>query len=96
MKAPAVVLEIPLLFETEAEKRCDVVFCVTAPRVVQKARVLARPGMTEVKFKAIVKRQMPDKQRRARADYVIMTGKGYADTRAQLRRVVDILLKVRT
>lgn len=93
MKAPAAVLEIPLLFETKAEKRCDVVLCVTAPRAVQKARVLARAGMTEAKFKAIIKRQMPDKQKRAKADYVINTGTDYADTRKQLQRVINILLR---
>jgi len=93
MEAPAAVLEVPLLFETGGEKRCDTVLCVTAPRVVQRARVLARPGMTEAKLKAILKRQMPDKQKRAKADYVIHTGASYADTRQQLRRVMNIILK---
>jgi dephospho-CoA kinase len=92
-KAPTAILEIPLLFETGGQKRCDAVICVTAPRAVQKARVLVRPGMTEAKFEAILKRQMSDRQKRAKADYVIHTGKGYADTRKQLRRVIDILLK---
>lgn len=92
-KARAAVLEIPLLFETGGEKRCDIVLCVTAPRKVQKARVLARPGMTAAKFKAILKRQMPDRLKRARADHVIRTGNGYADTEKQLRRILGRLLQ---
>lgn len=90
-KVAAVVLEIPLLFETKADRRCDVVLCVTAPRPVQKARVLQRQGMTEAKFKAILARQMPDKDKQRRADFVIQTGTSRADTQKQLRKILDDL-----
>ena len=91
-KAPAVVLEIPLLFETGAEQRCDVVLCVTAPKAIQQARVLKRRGMTPEKFRAILKAQLPDAEKRRRADYVIKTGKGLADTRKQLMFVIENLI----
>lgn len=87
-KAPAVVLEIPLLFETGAESRCDVVVVVTAPKAVQQARVMRRKGMTAEKFRAILKAQMRDTEKRRRADYVVQTGKGLADTRRQLVAVL--------
>lgn len=90
-KRVAAVLEIPLLFETGAEKRCDVVLCVTAPRAVQKARVLRRKGMTAARFKAIVRRQMPDAEKKKRADFIIKTGEGLADTRRQLERILERL-----
>lgn len=92
-KTPAVVLEIPLLFETGADKLCDVTLCVSAPRTVQKKRVLGRAGMTPARFRAILKRQMPDRTKRRRADFVVGTGKGYADTRRQLQRIVAVLLE---
>jgi dephospho-CoA kinase len=92
-KAPAAILEIPLLFETGGEGRFDAVLCVTAPYAVQKARVMARPRMTEARFKAIRARQMKDSEKRKKSDYIIHTGKGLADTRTQLKRVMDTLLK---
>ncbi len=73
-KAAAAILDIPLLFETGGEKRCDYVLCVTAPVVVQMARVMRRPGMTAAILKAILARQMPDAKKRKFADYVIDTG----------------------
>ena len=88
-KAPAVVLEIPLLFETGAEKRCDTTICVTAPKAIQKARVLKRKGMNAAKLKAILARQMPDRDKRRRADYVVRTGVGRADTRRQLQEIIE-------
>jgi len=91
-KIAAVVLEIPLLFETGAEKRCDVTICVTAPKAVQKARVLKRKGMTPERFKSIVARQMPDKEKRQRADFVVKTGVSRADTKKQLNAILDHLV----
>ncbi|MGE3624318.1 MAG: dephospho-CoA kinase [Bdellovibrionales bacterium] len=91
--ARAAILDIPLLFETGAEKRCDAVICVTAPKALQRARVMARPGMTAAKFRAIVKRQMPDTEKRRRADYRADTGSGLAATRRQLRHIMDAIVK---
>ncbi|MBR71951.1 MAG: dephospho-CoA kinase [Rhodospirillaceae bacterium] len=68
------ILDIPLLFETERHKRCDAIIVVTAPHFVQKARVLSRPGMTSEKFDGIVSRQMSDKEKKRRADFIINTG----------------------
>lgn len=92
-KARAVILEIPLLFETGAEKRCDAVLCASAPAALQKKRVMARPGMTKKRFKAILKRQISDGQRRKKADYVIPTDKGIAATRRHLKRAIKDILE---
>jgi dephospho-CoA kinase len=75
-RRPLVVLDIPLLFETGGERRCDGVIVVSAPRAIQLARVMARPGMTRAQLAAIEARQMPDAQKRRRADVVIPTGLG--------------------
>ena len=74
--APLVVLDVPLLFETGAETAFDAVLVVTAPASVQRARVLARPGMNEEMLAAIRARQMPDAEKRRRADFVIRTDEG--------------------
>ncbi len=87
----AAILEIPLLFETGAEKRCDIVFCVTAPRAVQRKRVMSRAGMTEEKLRGILKRQLPDREKRRRADYVIPTGKGIEATERHLKKILQQL-----
>ena len=80
--APLVVLDIPLLYETGAEAWLDGVLVVTAPAEVQRARVLARPGMTEAALDRILARQMPDAEKRARADFVIATDAGLEAARA--------------
>lgn len=84
----AVVLEIPLLFETGAEKRVDYTLSVTAPPAIQRRRVLRRKNMTEEKFRRILESQMPDLEKQARADFVVQTGLGYATTFQQLRRIL--------
>jgi len=89
--APLVVLDIPLLFETGADARCDAVLVVTAPPEVQRARVLARPGMTEDAFDAIRAKQMPDAEKRARADYVIDTSRGFEHAEGEVKRIVEEL-----
>jgi dephospho-CoA kinase len=83
------LLDVPLLFEAGWDKFCDKTICVSAPLEVQRARVLARPGMTEERLQAVLAAQMPDAEKRARADYVVDTSKGFEDTRAQLTGIVD-------
>jgi dephospho-CoA kinase len=91
-RAPVAVLDIPLLFETAGESRCDGVIVVSAPPRLQRARVLRRPGMTEARFAAILAQQMPDAEKRRRAGWVVPTGLGQALT---LRRLKAILREVR-
>lgn len=91
--APFAVLDIPLLFEGKGRAGVDAVIVVSAPAEKQKARVLARPGMTEEKFAAILARQVPDAEKRAGADYVIDTGVSLAETEAQIAEVLADLLK---
>lgn len=86
-----VVLDIPLLFEGNGERRCDVTIVVSAPAFLQRQRVLARPGMTAAKFEGILRQQVPDIEKRRRATYVVPTGLGKAETRAHLRRIVGEL-----
>ncbi|WP_029351741.1 dephospho-CoA kinase [Bosea sp. 117] len=89
--APIAVLDIPLLFETGARERVDAVVVVSAPESVQRARVLARPGMTDEKFAAILTRQMPDSEKRRRADFIIDTGSGIEAARAQVGELLAAL-----
>jgi dephospho-CoA kinase len=91
--ADIVVLDIPLLFETGAEAGLDAVVVVSAPEAVQRARVLAREHMTRDRFNAILARQTPDAEKRARADYVIDTSRGLEEAREQVR---DIMAALRT
>ncbi|MFZ1662166.1 MAG: dephospho-CoA kinase [Paracoccaceae bacterium] len=90
--AALAVLDIPLLFETGADAALDAALVVTAPPEVQRARVLARPGMTEAHFQAILSRQMPDADKRARATYVIETVT-LEDTRAAVRQLLEKVTK---
>jgi dephospho-CoA kinase len=85
------VLDIPLLFETHAEKRVDKIVVVTAPANIQRERVLARPGMTIEKFEAILARQMPDTRKRERADFVIDTSNGIEKARQSVREILTRL-----
>ncbi|WP_316858395.1 dephospho-CoA kinase [uncultured Cohaesibacter sp.] len=87
--AEIVVLDIPLLFETGAENRVDVTLVVTAPKEVQRERVLARPGMTSERFEAILARQMPDAEKQARADYSLDTGQGLKAAEEQVDAILD-------
>jgi dephospho-CoA kinase len=89
--AAVALLDIPLLFETGAEKRCDAVVVVSAPSETQRARAFERPGMTEERFQAILAKQMPDAEKRKRADFIVDSGHGFETARAQVR---DILAKV--
>lgn len=86
------VLDIPLLFETGGDAAVDAVVVVTAPASVQAARVLARPGMTPQRFEAILARQLPDAEKRRRADFMVDTGKGLEAARAQVKEIVGIVL----
>lgn len=88
---PALVFEIPLLFETGSEVAFDKVVVVSAPPDVQRQRVLSRPGMTEAKLNAILARQMSDFEKRARADFVIDTGGELSTSRDQVRKILACL-----
>ena len=92
--AAVVVLDIPLLFETGADRRCDAVVVVSAPADVQRARAFERPGMTEEKFQAILAKQMPDAEKRARADFVVDTSKGFDAARAQVREILGRIVRM--
>jgi dephospho-CoA kinase len=91
--APVAVLDIPLLYETGGETRCDAVVVVSAPAEVQRARVFERPGMTNEKYAALLARQMPDAEKRRRADFVVDSSCGFDAAQAQVR---DILKAVAT
>lgn len=89
--APLIVVDIPLLFEVGAERRVDRILVVSAPADIQRQRVLSRPGMTEAKFAAILAKQVPDGEKRARADFVIDTSQGIEAARAAVARIVEEL-----
>lgn len=91
-----VVLEIPLLFEIGGEVRMDAVVVVSAPEEIQRRRVLSRAGMMESRLAYILSRQMPDAEKRARADYVVDTGSGFDCTFEQVRKIVTELRARRT
>ena len=89
--ARGLLFEIPLLFETGGEKEFDKVVVVSAPAEVQRARVLARSGMSAAKLNSILARQMPDAEKRARADFVVDTGVDLSTTEAQVGDILDCL-----
>ena len=89
--AEIVVLDIPLLFETGGERNVDAVVVVSAPADVQRQRVLAREGMSEAKLDGILARQMADAEKRARAHFVVDTGRGFDAARAQVRDIIAAL-----
>jgi dephospho-CoA kinase len=87
-RAPLVVMDVPLLFESGRQKRYDATMIVLAPEFLQRARVLARPGMTPARLAAIRARQMPDRDKRRRADFIVPSGLGRAVTWRKLRDVL--------
>jgi dephospho-CoA kinase len=88
---PVVLFDVPLLFETGLDRGCDAVVVVSAPPEVQRRRAFERPGMTDEKFAALVAKQMPDAEKRRRADFVVDSSGDFARTRAQVH---DILRRV--
>ncbi len=86
---PVVVLDIPLLFEIGGEARCNAIVVVSAPAEVQRTRAFERPGMTEEKFTALVAKQVPDAEKRRRADFIVDSSKGFDHARAQVRDILN-------
>ncbi len=86
-----IVLDVPLLYETGGEHRCDAVLVTTVSPAIQKERVLARPGMTEELFHALLKRQMPDAEKRRRAHAILETGRGFPAARSDLQALLRAL-----
>ena len=92
--APVVVLDIPLLFEIGGSSRCDAVVVVSAPAEIQRARAFARPGMTEDKFAALLAKQAPDAEKRARADFIVDSSQGLDHARAQVHDILRAIAKM--
>jgi dephospho-CoA kinase len=91
---PLVVLDVPLLFETNGSARADMIAVVSAPPAVQRDRVMARPGMTEERFKTLLSRQLPDGEKRRRAHFIIETGCGLEAARHQVQDIIRALAAV--
>ena len=89
--ALVVVLDIPLLFEIGGERGCDAVVVVSAPAELQRARAFERPGMTEEKFAAIMAKQLPDAEKRRRADFIVDSSQGFDHARAQVRDILRVV-----
>lgn len=87
--AKVAVLDIPLLFETGGDARCDAVVVVSAPAEMQRTRAFERPGMSEQKLAAIMANQVPDAEKRARADFIVDTSQGFEHARAQVREILQ-------
>jgi dephospho-CoA kinase len=92
--APVVVLDIPLLFEIGGSASCDAIVVVSAPAEVQRARALARPDMTEEKFASLLAKQMPDAEKRARADFIVDSSQGLDHSRAQVHDILNAVAKM--
>ena len=84
-----VVMDVPLLFETGGETQCDYTVVVSAPEAVQRQRVLARPGMTLQKFEKILARQLPDSEKRQRADFIVQSDKGIRYAEVQVKNIIE-------
>jgi dephospho-CoA kinase len=92
--APVAVVDVPLLFETGGENRVDAVVVVTTTPEIQRQRILERPNMTEAKLQAILARQMPDAEKRKRANFVVDTSHGLDPVRARIRDILDEAVKM--
>ncbi len=89
--ADMIILDVPLIYETGGERNMDAVIVVTAPADVQRARVLAREGMSPERLDAILAQQLPDAEKRARADYVVDTSQGLSHARTQVQAIIAAL-----
>ncbi len=93
--APVVMLDVPLLFETGGQQGCDAVVVVSAPPATQRQRAFERPGMTEEKFAVLVGKQMPDAEKRRRADFIVDSSQSFDHARAQVRDILRAIAKIR-
>jgi dephospho-CoA kinase len=93
--ALVVVLDVPLLYETGGERSCDAVVVVSAPAQVQRQRAFERPGMTEEKFAALLAKQMPDAEKRRRADFIVDSSQSFDHARAQVRDILQAVARMR-
>jgi dephospho-CoA kinase len=92
--ATVVLLDVPLLFETGGHRGCDAVVVVSAPSEIQRQRAFERPGMTDAKLAALLEKQMPDAEKRSRADFILDSSQGFDHTRAQIRDILDRIAKM--